>query len=310
MAHSANDLIVQFCLREGPFGFAHDPQFPGNELPGSPAAETPEAVSSPLETHPVADELAKTSVAKEIIAKEIVADEIVPDEITEDPQLKKILEEACVATGATGAAIALRRGTEMVCCASTGQDAPSLGARLDPYNGLSGCCIETRQPQQCSDTETDPRVNLEACRRLGVRSIVVLPLLDSEQAFGIFEILWSRPDAFAQHHLETLNTLARRIRECKTSGSTAPAASPQQEQAANPQALNPTEAERLASELFVASSSRDVRIRRRHNRTSLLMAAVVALSLLLGWVMGRAGWNMAIDRAEGNADAPQEGVQK
>src|SRR6202162_49646 len=306
MAHSANDLIVrQFCLREGPFGFAHDPQFPGNELPGSPAAETPEAVSSPLETHPVADELAKTSVAKEIIAKEIVADEIVPDEITEDPQLKKILEEACVATGATGAAIALRRGTEMVCCASTGPDAPGLGACLDPHNGLSGCCIETRQPQQCSDTETDPRVNLEACRRLGVRSIVVLPLLDSEQAVGIFEILWSRPDAFGQHDLETLNTLAYRILECKTAGSTAPAASARKEQAANPM-----EAERLASELFVASARRDVRIRCRHNRTSLLMAAVIALSLLLGWVMGRAGWNMAIDRAEGHADAPQGGIQK
>ncbi len=272
-------------------------------------------MSSSLETHPVAEETVKANVsqeitAKEIVADEITADEIVADEIIEAPQLKKILEEACVATGATGAAIALRRGTEMVCCASTGQDAPSLGARLDPHNGLSGCCIETRQPQQCSDTETDPRVNLEACRRLGVRSIVVLPLLDSEQAFGIFEILWSRPDAFGQHDLETLNTLASRILECKTSGSTAPAASPQQEQAANPQALNPTEAERLASELFVASSSRDVRIRRRHNRTSLLMAAVVALSLLLGWVMGRAGWNMAIDRAEGHADAPQEGIQK
>src|ERR1700693_3003107 len=119
MAHSANDLIVrQFCLREGPFGFAHDPQFPGNELPGSPAAETPEAVSSSLETHPVADEIAKANVAKEIIAKEnvadrIIVDEIVADEIIEDPQLKKILEEACVATGATGAAIALRQGREM-----------------------------------------------------------------------------------------------------------------------------------------------------------------------------------------------------
>jgi TonB family protein len=310
MAHSANDLIVQFCLREGPFGFAQDSQFSGNELPGSPEAETPEAVSNSLETHPVAEETVKANVAKEITAKEIVADEIVADEIIEDPQLKKILEEACVTTGATGAAIALRRGTEMVCCASTGPDAPGLGARLDPHNGLSGCCIETRQPQQCSDTETDPRVNLEACRRLGVRSIVVLPLLDSDQAFGIFEILWSRPDAFGQHDLEILNTLANRILECKTSGSTAPATSPQQEQAANPQAVNPTEAERLASELFVASARRDVRIRRRHNRTSLLMAAVVALSLLLGWVMGRAGWNMAIDRAEGHADAPQEGIQK
>src|SRR5271167_3158398 len=51
--------------------------------------------------------------------------------------LNEIVEQACLATGATGAAIVLARGDEMVCRASTGNTAPELGARLDDKPGVS-----------------------------------------------------------------------------------------------------------------------------------------------------------------------------
>ena len=95
----------------------------------------------------------------------------------EESRLNQELEQVCLATGATGAAIALVRGEEIVCHATAGPHAPGLGARLDPRNGLSGFCIQTRRLQQCIDTQTDPRVDPETCRNLGVRSIVVLPLM-------------------------------------------------------------------------------------------------------------------------------------
>src|SRR4029077_18148699 len=52
------------------------------------------------------------------------------NETVEGIILATLLEEAQVATGATGAAIALVRGAEMVCCATTGPNAPDLGAWL------------------------------------------------------------------------------------------------------------------------------------------------------------------------------------
>ena len=48
-----------------------------------------------------------------------------------DLVLNQIVEQACLATGATGAAIALTRDGEMVCRATTGRNAPDLGVRLD-----------------------------------------------------------------------------------------------------------------------------------------------------------------------------------
>ena len=125
--------------------------------------------------------------------------------------LEQEMELACVATGATGAAIALVRGDKIVCHATAGPDAPDVGVCLDPHSGLSGSCIQTRQLQQCDDTETDPRVDPEASRTLGVRSIVVLPLIEGDKLFGIFEVLSIRPYAFGPTDLETLQALTNRI---------------------------------------------------------------------------------------------------
>src|SRR5207245_7138681 len=77
--------------------------------------------------------------------------------------------------------------------------------------GLSSACIETKGVQICRDTEADERVEVEACRRIGVRSILVLPLLDQDKLIGIFEILSSRPNAFGEREVQTLQAFVRRI---------------------------------------------------------------------------------------------------
>src|SRR6266849_1393379 len=218
--------------------------------------------------------------------------------------LATLLEEALVATGATGAAIALVRGAEMVCCATTGPNAPDLRAWLDPDTGLSGRCIQTRELQQCSDTEIDPRVDLEACRRLGVRSIVILPLMDSDQLFGVFEILSSRPDAFGQRDLDSLQTLTDRILESKPPQRNDNATAP-----GGDHAVDPMQAELLAREVFMASAECDSGARPSNYWMAIRTAGVVALAVLLGWMVGNAGWKMAVDRAENQPSISQEEVQ-
>src|SRR5271155_703028 len=53
-----------------------------------------------------------------------------------DLVLNEIVEHARLATGATAAAIALVRGDEIVCRATTGANAPDLGVKLDVHSGL------------------------------------------------------------------------------------------------------------------------------------------------------------------------------
>lgn len=126
-----------------------------------------------------------------------------------DSALQLLIERAQYITGATGAALALTRGEEMVCRASAGSSAPAIGARLQVRSGLSGESISRKQLLRCDNAETDPRVNLETCRALGIASIVVLPLLTrTGEVLGIFELFSDHPYAFEERDLIALERMA------------------------------------------------------------------------------------------------------
>jgi TonB family protein len=125
--------------------------------------------------------------------------------------LNEIVEQACLATGATGAAIVLVRDGEMVCRASSGANAPVLGAPLGSESGLTAECIKSWQVQRCDDAQADPRADGEASRRLGVRSVMVLPLLREDELAGVLEVFSSRAGAFGERDEITLEALAQRI---------------------------------------------------------------------------------------------------
>jgi TonB family protein len=74
-----------------------------------------------------------------------------------------------------------------------------------------------------------------------------------------------------------------------------------------PEAMDP---EQMAQEIFAESAQQGLAGNRRDYRTATLTAAVIALSLLLGWMVGRAGWNMAVNRAQrqNNVEVPDEGL--
>jgi TonB family protein len=223
-----------------------------------------------------------------------------------DLVLHQVVEEARFATGATGAAIALARAGEMVCRATSGRDAPDLGVRLETTSGLSGACLQTGMIQQCGDTETDLRVNAEACRRLGVRSILVLPLCDGPEPFGVLEVFSSLSDAFGDREISELQILARRVVAHKRSAEAVAAAVPgevlpeSEEKPASPAIEIKTSPERQASAEpepmadSAAESSADARQVRSNNIwTPILGILVIVTAVLLGLALG---WRGAIVR--------------
>jgi GAF domain len=128
-----------------------------------------------------------------------------------DATLQLLTERAQYITGASGAAIALRVGEEMICRASSGPSAPELGAHLQMNSGLSGESVRTRQILRCDNAETDPRVNQESCRILGIASVVVMPLMREQEVNGVFELLSERAYAFEERDLAALERLAQMI---------------------------------------------------------------------------------------------------
>jgi hypothetical protein len=130
-----------------------------------------------------------------------------------DAALQLLADRAQYITGSTGAAIALRRRgrNDMLCRATAGSNAPELGALLSTEFGLSGESVRTRQLLRCDDIERDGRVNREACRRLGIASVAVMPVVNDDEVLGVFELFSGKANAFGERDLTALKRLSELV---------------------------------------------------------------------------------------------------
>jgi len=129
-------------------------------------------------------------------------------QINLEPAIGVITERAQMLTRATGAAIALRNGNEIICRARAGRTAPDLGVRLQTDSGISAQCLRRAEVVLCNDTQDDPLVDAGSCRRLGVRSILAAPLRQFQKTLGIFEVLSASPNAFNNNDVATMQLLS------------------------------------------------------------------------------------------------------
>lgn len=130
-----------------------------------------------------------------------------------DAALQLLANRAQYITGATGAAIALRRSgmNDMLCRASTGSNAPELGALLSTEFGLSGESVRTRKALRCDDAERDARVNRDVCRQLGIASVVVMPVVHDDEVLGVFELFSGQAHAFGDRDISAIKRLSEMV---------------------------------------------------------------------------------------------------
>ena len=120
-----------------------------------------------------------------------------------------ILKAACDLTGATGAVIEFQEPGEMVyvdVCGSIPTSA--VGLRLKSDSSLSGLCVRENKILLCPDTEQDSRVDKTACRNLGVRSMIVLPLETTRSVVGVLKVVSGESHFFSDTDLEVLSMVA------------------------------------------------------------------------------------------------------
>ncbi len=122
-----------------------------------------------------------------------------------------VAERAQGMTGADGAVVELAEDEDMVYRASAGIAEPYLGLRLQRSGSLSGLCVAAGTPLMCGDSETDPRVDVDACRRIGLRSMIVVPLRHHETVVGVLKVMAKAPSAFDDGDIQLLGLMSELI---------------------------------------------------------------------------------------------------
>ena len=128
--------------------------------------------------------------------------------IDSDGLLERVVEETMRFTDASGAVVEMVDGDDLIYIKAAGQIAAHVGLRLPRADSLSGLCVRQRAIQRCDDTENDERVNREASRTIGIRSMLVVPLLFGEDVVGVLKATSAHTSAFTNEHVEALQLAA------------------------------------------------------------------------------------------------------
>ena len=72
-------------------------------------------------------------------------------------------------TRSTGAVVAIVEGDKLIYWSASGAATAQLGLHEAIDASISGLCVRTGRVLRCDDSETDPRVDIDVCRRVGLR---------------------------------------------------------------------------------------------------------------------------------------------
>jgi diguanylate cyclase (GGDEF)-like protein len=125
-----------------------------------------------------------------------------------DAVMSTVAREAMALVGSDAACVELLDGEEVVCTAGVGTAIEWVGLRLPAADSITGECFRSGRVLTCTDSEADSRVAREACRAVGARSLIVVPLTHADEVKGVL-IAWSATaDSFTDYQVQLLSLLA------------------------------------------------------------------------------------------------------
>jgi TonB family protein len=223
---------------------------------------------------------------------------VVAADLALDWVLQEIVQHARLATSATGAFIGLVRANKIVCQALSGSNASEFVAYLNRDRRMLDSYLRTSSLQRCRDSEASEELDGPACRYLGARSVVLVPIPDeTEEKLGIFGVFSPQVDAFSNANIAALQSLARRIADAMEQVDQCTPVSSRDAAAQirpNPGNVLPIRAQLLRA------IQRPVAVSRR---SSLWVLGILAVVLLVGWTLSRAINQRAMD-ASAKTSAP------
>jgi GAF domain-containing protein len=119
-------------------------------------------------------------------------------------------------TGAQGAAIGILDQDKIVYQAGSGSLSPQVGATLRPEATLSAASLVHNAILRCADAATDFLVNPEITRRLGIGSLIAVPVFHDGKTSGTLELVFAKPNAFHENDVRTCQLMAGLVTEALT----------------------------------------------------------------------------------------------
>jgi GAF domain len=124
-----------------------------------------------------------------------------------DRAMQLVADRARNVANASGIAIAVRRGDQLVYRAGSGCAGSYVGRHMTAI--LSVSAQQARgEILRVENAQTDARIEAAICRQFGAQSLLILPIYDECAMAGVLEVLFSEPHAFEDREMRTYRLMA------------------------------------------------------------------------------------------------------
>jgi hypothetical protein len=126
---------------------------------------------------------------------------------------KLVGERLCSMTGAVSAGVYLLQDGRADCLGESGVGAQAVGQSLAADSEAAQERLKNGRQFQSLDAQSDSRLDSAICRELGVRSLLAVPILQSDQTTGLIEVRWGLADAIHECDVRTCRLMANVLAE-------------------------------------------------------------------------------------------------
>jgi hypothetical protein len=134
-------------------------------------------------------------------------------ELDIDRAMHLIVDCARNVASATGVAIGLLKGDQLVYRAGSGGATTYIGRRVEAALIVPADIVVSREILRVEDAETDARIEAAICRQFGAESLIILLIYHDRAAAGVLEVFFSEAHAFQDREVRTYLLMAGVIGE-------------------------------------------------------------------------------------------------
>ena len=142
---------------------------------------------------------------------------IATGELDMDRIMQQVAESARNVANATGIAIALLQGDQLVYRAGSGSAAIYVGRQMTAILISSARKDPRGEILRVENAETDARIEAAICRQFEAQSLVILPIYCERAVAGVLHVLFSEAHTFQDQELRTYRLMAGLVEEAMSS---------------------------------------------------------------------------------------------
>jgi GAF domain-containing protein len=133
--------------------------------------------------------------------------------LDETSALQLIAARALKLTGASGVALGMLEGREIIYRATSGTALCDKGLRLPVDSSLGSECISNGQLLQFPGADKRPQDFVQLCHQYGVAELIAAPILRQSTVVGVLELRADRQGTFQETHLHIAELMAGLVAE-------------------------------------------------------------------------------------------------